>query len=847
MANALDAAHRAGVIHRDFKPSNVMLVGSGGSARAVVTDFGLARRATVRGDSTATITGQLMGTVDYMAPELFTGGEASVASDIYALGLVGYEMVAGRKPFEGRTPLEAAMKRMNEPAPVLEQQIGGMDPGMRRVILRCLERDPAKRFASAGEMVEALGGESTGAPPAAGRFLASGRKVWARRAAMLGAGVLALAAVVLGARELSRHRPPAESVRWYERGLQALRDGTPLTAMNALQRAVEFDQAFVLAHARLAEAATELDYMDKAKSEMLRASPTPWESWLAPTEDGLRLEALHAVLVNDFAGAAQKYAALANKAVPEEKAAVLVDLGRAYEGGGKVQEALKSYGLSIGLASQYAAAFLRRGTLEAKQRQNSAAAADFDSAERLFRTEGNAEGLNEVFYQRTALARRTGKIADARALAEKTLGMARANSDDYHQIRALLMLSYLEYSTGDTDGGQQRANEAGVLARRVGLDVLAASGLVDVGSALFNKGDYAAAETYLRDAMEIARRYQAVRVEARAELPLGQLLTKQGRAEEGLEISRSALNDFERLGDKSNAAQAAIPVARDLRDAGEYEQAATVLREQLKQAEQLKDDGGILTAARELGTVLLLEEQYPAALADFDRAAQGSHATGNVSYEAYSNVGRADVLRLLGRYQEAEEALGVADALNAGMKGNRPLTATENFSRAEMDLGRQRLAELQRDLNRMKGETGALAASVKRLGCLLRVGTGRAREGLLLCEEAVADARTLRNFALLKNSELALARARLAAGDKAGALAVSVSLVSEFHGKGQMESELSALAVAIEANSPTERAQYEEAVQADLAALRRLLGDGFREFTARPDIQQILRRAAVKL
>jgi serine/threonine protein kinase len=98
-AEALDAAHRAGVIHRDFKPSNVMLVPAAGGTRAVVTDFGLARSCAPSGETTATLTGTLMGTLDYMAPELLAGGSATVASDVYAFGTVAYKMVTGVLPF----------------------------------------------------------------------------------------------------------------------------------------------------------------------------------------------------------------------------------------------------------------------------------------------------------------------------------------------------------------------------------------------------------------------------------------------------------------------------------------------------------------------------------------------------------------------------------------------------------------------------------------------------------------------------------------------------------------------------------------------------------------------------
>src|SRR5439155_3904032 len=136
MAAALDAAHAAGVIHRDFKPSNVMLARTAEGTRAVVTDFGLARSLRP-GEAPNTQTSRVMGTFDYMAPELFTGRAASVASDVYALGMVAREMVTGAR-------------QATETAP---------DPVWNRAIQRALDPGPERRFASAGDFVRALRGE----------------------------------------------------------------------------------------------------------------------------------------------------------------------------------------------------------------------------------------------------------------------------------------------------------------------------------------------------------------------------------------------------------------------------------------------------------------------------------------------------------------------------------------------------------------------------------------------------------------------------------------------------------------------------------------------------------------
>ena len=160
IAEALDAAHRAGVIHRDLKPSNVMLAPASEGPRAVVTDFGLARSFVPTGETTATLSGHIVGTLDYMAPELLTGCAATVASDIYALGMVAYKMVAGSLPFASETPLAAAILRSKVPVPAPRSVVPGLDPGWDRAILRALDADPTRRFSSAAEFVKALRGEA---------------------------------------------------------------------------------------------------------------------------------------------------------------------------------------------------------------------------------------------------------------------------------------------------------------------------------------------------------------------------------------------------------------------------------------------------------------------------------------------------------------------------------------------------------------------------------------------------------------------------------------------------------------------------------------------------------------
>jgi serine/threonine protein kinase/tetratricopeptide (TPR) repeat protein len=163
VADALQAAHQAGVVHRDLKPGNVMLVEGRGSLRAVVTDFGLARLESGSEDQQglALTAAGVVGTPAYLAPEQVEGKEITPAVDIYAFGIVLYEMLTGTVPFIGDTALSTAVKRLQQAAPSPRDHVPGLDRRWEAAILRCLAREPAERFATAPAAVEAISRAST--------------------------------------------------------------------------------------------------------------------------------------------------------------------------------------------------------------------------------------------------------------------------------------------------------------------------------------------------------------------------------------------------------------------------------------------------------------------------------------------------------------------------------------------------------------------------------------------------------------------------------------------------------------------------------------------------------------
>ncbi len=139
-ADALHAAHEKGVVHRDVKPGNLLVRPNG---TLVLTDFGIARSA---GAAQLTAAGSVLGTATYISPEQAMGEQATALSDIYALGVVAYQCLAGRRPFEGENPLEIAMRHVREtPAPLPPD----IPPQVRAIVERAMAKDPTARWPTA--------------------------------------------------------------------------------------------------------------------------------------------------------------------------------------------------------------------------------------------------------------------------------------------------------------------------------------------------------------------------------------------------------------------------------------------------------------------------------------------------------------------------------------------------------------------------------------------------------------------------------------------------------------------------------------------------------------------------
>lgn len=218
VAEGLEAAHAGGIVHRDLKPENIMVTPQG---RVKILDFGLARPAVSRRPVEADVSseetfsdvlsdrGAIAGTVDYMSPEQAAGGSIGPQSDLFSTGTILYEMLARRRPFVGETWASTLARIMEDEPEPLRSACPDAGEVLERLVARCLSKDPADRFAHAGELARALR-EARGHHEADG--VTPGRRgTWSRRTALLAAAAAALLIAVLFY-AFDRRQGPARSI-----------------------------------------------------------------------------------------------------------------------------------------------------------------------------------------------------------------------------------------------------------------------------------------------------------------------------------------------------------------------------------------------------------------------------------------------------------------------------------------------------------------------------------------------------------------------------------------------------------------------------------------------------------
>jgi eukaryotic-like serine/threonine-protein kinase len=166
MCHGLGAAHQTGVVHRDIKPQNMLILPESGELK--IMDFGISTVSSVEpGTSGLTTAGTVMGTPDYMPPEQAQGKPADFRSDLYSLAVVFFETFTGKVPFKGETPMAVVVAHIQQPAPKPRSVNPKLSAELEAVIVKGLAKDPARRWQTTGELLDALSAVSTKSEAAA--------------------------------------------------------------------------------------------------------------------------------------------------------------------------------------------------------------------------------------------------------------------------------------------------------------------------------------------------------------------------------------------------------------------------------------------------------------------------------------------------------------------------------------------------------------------------------------------------------------------------------------------------------------------------------------------------------
>jgi tetratricopeptide (TPR) repeat protein len=541
IALALSAAHQKHVVHRDLKPGNVIL--TEGGTKAVVTDFGLAYTLTQATESTVTV----VGTPAYMAPEQFEGKPITAAADIYAFGVLLYEMVVGRRPFAADTPIALAIEKIRTEPPRAGDAVPSLPPVWSAVIRKCLDPQPERRF---GDVLDALHRlqESVGRRPL---IRLSHQRKRALAAVLL---VTAVFGVAAWRYTQSVYSASGEALRLYRLGTHAYQLGLAWKATQLYENALEQDTLFTGARAYLAEAWMDLDQPRRARAELERARRLrPRWQRVAPYES-LLAQAAQARLRGDSRDAVRLHQRATGFASASEIPDALFAAAAATYRAGDVAGALERYKSAEQNPRCRCTAILAHAVVSLPLSPPSARVR-LRAAASCFEAAGDLDGVAQSWYESGLAYKEPGGAA--KNLFEPAMSIAQSSGNIELQIAIAAALASYMQGAGDEEAAYASFSHAMQIADRHDLKFLSARLLSDRAQYFFDKEEFLQSEGFNEPASMVSQSAAMPWTYARCQIRQAALFLRMELPDKALLVLDSAREQLQQFPNDKLAAELA--------------------------------------------------------------------------------------------------------------------------------------------------------------------------------------------------------------------------------------------------------------------------------------------------